>query len=147
MNWSHFLNQGKVERHDTTKREIDDLRGLVARNLKDASLPRLSADNRLGLSYEAGLILAKMAICCAGYRVKGPAHHKTMFEALPLAMGPSVQDMADFLEQCRRNRNAISYDAAGMVGDGEAAAAHREVVAFEIVVESWIIAHHAAFRR
>jgi hypothetical protein len=96
---------------------------LVARNLKDAALPRLSPDNRLGLSYEAGLILAKMAVACAGFRVKGTAHHKTMFEVLPLAMGDGVQDVTDFLERCRRERNAISDDAAGTVSASEAAAA------------------------
>ncbi len=147
MTWTQFLSQGRVERHAPTKQEIDDLRGLVARNLKDAALPRLSADNKLGLAYEAGLILAKMAVACAGYRVKGLGHHKTMFEVLPLAMGSQVQTTADFFERCRRERNTISYDAAGTVSDSEAAAALTEAVGFEVTVESWITNNHPVLRR
>lgn len=147
MTWTHYLNHGKVDRHSPTKQEIDDLRGLVARNVKDASLAQLSADNRLGLAYEAGFVLAKMAVACAGYRVKGLGHHKTMFEVLPLAMGPGVQNTADFFERCRRDRNAISYDAAGTVSESEAVAALKEATTFESAVESWIATNHPALRR
>lgn len=147
MTWTHYLNQGRVDRHTPTKQELDDMRGLVARNLKDAALPELSADNRLGLAYEAGLILAKMAVACAGYRVKGLGHHKTMFEVLPLAMGSGVQTTADFFEQCRRERNSISYDAAGTVSESKAAAALNEATAFEATVENWIATNHAVLRR
>jgi hypothetical protein len=59
-----------VDRHTTSKQELDDLRSVVTRNLADAAITALSADNRFGLAYEAGLLLAKMAIAAAGYRVK-----------------------------------------------------------------------------
>lgn len=123
------------------------MRALVARNLKDAALAGLSADNKLGLAYEAGLILAKMTVACAGYRVKGLGHHKTMFEVLPLAMGPSVQTTADFFEECRRDRNSISYDAAGTVSESEAEDALNEAVAFELTVEGWIAANHPVLKK
>ncbi len=88
-----------------------------------------------------------MAVACAGFRVKGTAHHKTMFEVLPLAMGDGVQDVADFLERCRRERNAISYDAAGTVSASEAAAALDEICNFETRVERWITDNHPSLRR
>lgn len=147
MNWTDYLKQGRVERHTPTKQELDDMRGLVARNLKDAALPELSADNRLGLSYEAGLILAKMAVACACYRVKGLGHHKTTFEVLPLVLGSGAQTTADFFEECRRDRNAISDDAAGMVSESEATAALKEAQAFEVRVEGWIAANHPLLKK
>lgn len=113
MSWPQLLSENRVERHTPTKQEIDDLRTLIARNLKDAAIVGLSNDNKFGLAYEAALIAAKIGIACAGYRVKGTAHHKTSFEALPLAMGNQIQVVADYFEQCRRRRNIISYDAAG----------------------------------
>lgn len=147
MSWQKLLNQNRVERHTTSKQEMGDLRALVARNLHDAALPGLSFDNKLGLSYEAALISAKMVIACSGYRLKAqPGHHKTSFEILPLAMGSSVQPVADFFEHCRRNRNLISYDAAGVVGQTEADDALREALAFEKLVESWITTTHPAFK-
>jgi hypothetical protein len=147
MTWKHYLNQGRLEGHSTSKQEIDDLRGLVARNLKDAALPALSADNRFGLAYEAGLILAKMVLACAGYRVKGVGHHKTTFEVLPLALGSKVQPTADYFEQCRRERNTISYDAAGTVSKTSAEEALKEATEFESAVESWITKNYPSLRR
>lgn len=147
MTWTNCLNQGRVERHTPSRREIDDLRSLVTRNLKDAAILGLSADNRLGLAYEAALILAKMAVTCVGYRVKGQGHHKTMFEVLPLAMGPSLQRTADFFEHCRRKRNSISYDAAGTVSESEADAALDEAMRLSAAVEAWIAVKHPNFRR
>jgi len=119
----------------------------VARNLKDAALAGLSADNKFGLAYEAALILAKMAVACAGYRVKGSAHHRTTFEALPLAMGRAAQANADFFEQCRRSRNLISYDVAGIITASQAATVYAEATAFEQAVEVWIAALHPALRK
>lgn len=147
MTWTHYLNQGRLDRHVPTRQELDDQRGLVARNLQDADIPALSTDNRLALAYEAALVLATIAIACAGYRVKGFGHHKTTFEVLPFAMGPGVQAAADFFERCRRDRNRVSYDVAGVVSVSEAAEALREAVAFEVAVESWVAAHHPLLQK
>lgn len=147
MTWTRLLEQGRVERHAATRRELDDLRALVARNLNDAALPGLSADNTLGLVYEAALVLAKMAIAAAGYRVKGHAHHKSTFDVVTLALGSGAQEAADFFELCRRSRNVISYDAAGVISKGQAAEALAEAVAFEATVESWIASTHPLLQR
>ena len=50
----------------TSKQELDDLRNAVDRNLRDAAIPQLSADNRFGVAYEAALLLGKIAVACAG---------------------------------------------------------------------------------
>lgn len=97
MSWRKLLDEQRVERHKATKREIDDLRAAVERNLTDAGITGLSADNRFGIAYEAVLLPAKMAVACAGYRVKGPGAHKTMFAAVELAMGAGVSNLIDDL--------------------------------------------------
>ena len=102
VTWQRLLTEQRVKRHTTGPQELDDLRGVVERDLKDAALEGLSADRRFGTAYNAVLQLAKMAIACAGYRVAGIAHHQTAFEALELAMGSSVSDLAAYFDICRR---------------------------------------------
>jgi hypothetical protein len=138
MTWKELLAAGRVESHLTSKQELDDLQKAVRRNLHDATLPGLSADNKFGLAYEAGLLLAKMAVACAGYRVKGQGAHQTTFVALKLAMGASVAKTASYLERCRRKRNQISYDTAGLVSDTEAEELAAETEKFRRAVEGWI---------
>jgi hypothetical protein len=94
------------------------------------------------LAYEAALLLAKMAVACAGYRVKGPGAHQTTFAALKLALGPNVVNTARYLERCRRKRNELSYDTAGVATDTEAAELLAQAQAMKNIVEQWIDANY-----
>jgi hypothetical protein len=146
MSWRKLLDEQRVERHNATKREIDDLRAAVECNLTDAGITGLSADNRFGIAYEAALLLAKMAVACAGYRVKGPGAHKTMFDAVELAMGARVSSEALYFDRCRRKRNNLSYDAAGIVPQTEAEELLKEAARFRTSVETWISKHYPQFK-
>ena len=110
----------------------------IDRNLCDAAIVQLSADNRFGLAYEAALLLAKMAVACAGYRVKGQGAHQTTLAALKLALGPNVVNTANYLDRCRRKRNELSYDAAGVATDTEATELLSQAHAMKNIVEEWI---------
>ena len=90
MSWQALLQAQRIKSHRTSRQELDDLRNVVERDLQDAALPALSADRRFATAYNAVLQLGKMAIACAGYRVVGPGHHLTTFEAVEIAMGSSV---------------------------------------------------------
>jgi hypothetical protein len=142
MTWQELLATHRIESHVTSKQELDDLRRAVGRNLQDAALPGLSADNKFGLAYEAGLLLAKMAVACAGYRVKGQGAHQTTFVAIKLAMGPSIAVTASYLDRCRRKRNEISYDTAGLVSNTEAEELAAEMKEFQMAVDGWIVKNH-----
>ena len=69
MSWKRLLADGGVLPQKASKTELDRLRGAIERNLRDAALPDLSADNKFGMAYEAALLTAKMAVAVAGYRV------------------------------------------------------------------------------
>jgi hypothetical protein len=142
MTWKELLADARVEPHVTSTQELGDLRSAVGRNLRDVAAVGLSADNKFGLAYEAGLLLAKMVVACAGYRVKGQGAHQATFAALKLAMGPSVAPAASYLDRCRRKRNEISYDAAGLVSDTEAGELITEVRRFQATVQAWIAKNH-----
>ncbi len=106
MTWSELENQRRVVREPTTKSEIDELRALAERNLKDAALPLLSSDGRFSMAYNAARTLANVSIRACGYRVKqkGGAHYNT-FLALPLAMGPRYETFADYFDGPIGTRN------------------------------------------
>lgn len=86
--------------------------------------------------------MAKIAIACAGYRIKGQGAHQATFAALKLAMGPGAAAAATYLDRCRRKRNQLSYEAAGIVSETEADELLSQVVDFEKLVESWINEHY-----
>ena len=148
MSWKRLLEEERVARHQSSKRELDALRGAIERNLGDAALEGLSADNRFGLTYEAALLTAKMAVHAAGYRVKvTPGAHRTTFEALALALGREHRDRADYFELCRRKRNNLSYDASGVATEREAEEILTETLGLLDTVEDWIRIDHPGWEK
>ena len=110
MSWQTLFADQKIKTHFTSKRELDDLREIVERDLRDAAIPGLSTDRRFATAYNAALQTSTMAVACSGYRVSGVGHHIATFEAAELALGPaSAQSMAYF-DACRRKRTSVDYD-------------------------------------
>jgi hypothetical protein len=139
MSWDRLLAAGRIARHRTSAAELDALRAAIARNLRDAALPGLSADNRYGLAYEGGLLAAKMAVAAAGYRVKAvPGAHRVTFEAVALAIGPSVEPLVSYFELARRRRNELSYEAAEVVTDRDAEEMAQQAETLRRMVDGWL---------
>jgi hypothetical protein len=148
MSWKKLLAEHKVHTHSTSKEELDALRGLIVRDLRDSEVKGLSADRRFATSYNAALQTAKMAIACAGYRLANtPGHHRLTFEAARLALGPKAAKSLDYLEGSRRKRNAIDYDHASAATETEAAEILVHAQRFLELVEQWIAAHHPKLAR
>jgi len=145
VTWNELENQRRIVREPTTKFEIDELRALAERNLKDAALPLLSADGRFSMAYNAARTLANIAIRASGYRVKqtGGAHYNT-FLALPLAMGSSFDTFADYFDGCRKSRNDLSYGAAYVVSNSDATELLEKTIAFRAIVEKWLCDNYPA---
>ena len=142
MTWKKLLDTNRVESHVTSKQELDDLRSAVSRNLKDAAIVGLSADNKFSMSYESSLLVAKMTISAAGYRVKGLGAHQTTWTAMKLALGKELAKTASYLDLCRRKRNELSYDSAGVVTAAEAAELLKEARKLKTMVDHWIEENH-----
>jgi hypothetical protein len=143
MNWKKLLAEHKVHLHRASKKELEALRELIARDLADAGIKGLSPDRQFATAYNAALQAAKMAIGCAGYRLGNtPGHHRLTLEAAHLALGPAAAKSLGYLETCRRKRNDIDYDHASVVTETEAAEIFAQVQSFLELVEQWIAAHH-----
>lgn len=128
-----------VQRHQTSKNELDNMRALVARDLADATVEGLSADRRFATAYNAALQAANMAIACAGYRVTAKVgHHKVAVDGVKLALGTSADEYAEYFEICRRKRNVIDYTRSHVVTDTEAKEILEKAREFYDLVEGWI---------
>jgi len=71
MSWKKLQAEGRVRTHKASKKELNELRALIARDLEDAAIQELSDDRRFATAYNAALQTAKMAIACAGYQLAG----------------------------------------------------------------------------
>ena len=139
MTWTKLLGNHDVQRHRTSKKELDDIRALVARDLADAAVTGLSADRRFATAYNAALLAANMAIACAGYRVTAKTgHHKISFDGIKLALGATAGKYADYFEICRRKRNVIDYTRSHVATETETKEIVEKAREFYEFVEAWI---------
>lgn len=108
-------------------------------------MPALSADRRFATAYNAVLQLGKMVVACAAYRVVGPGHHLTTFEAVEIAMGSSVSALVTYFDTCRRKRNQVDYDRVNAATETEAQELLNKAEEFRGLVEKWIRKHHPRY--
>lgn len=66
----------------------------------------------------------------------------TTFEAVEIAMGPSVSALASYFDTCRRKRNQVDYDRANAATQTEAEELISKAEEFRTLVEKWILKHH-----
>ena len=121
MTWTNLLANKEAQKHKTSKKELDNMRALIARDLADAGLAGLSADRRFATAYNAALQAANMAIACAGYRIMSKVgHHRVSLESTKLVLGKPMHKYADYFETCRRKRNTIDYTFSNVATETEA---------------------------
>lgn len=140
MSWSTLVANKRVHRHRTSKREVESLLKIADRDLDDARISGLSPDRSFATAYNAVLQLSKLTIACAGYRVSSSVagHHQTTFEAVKLAVGPTVKQLADYFETCRRKRNVIDYDDVDVVTHAQAQELLSKADEYRRLVMRWI---------
>ncbi len=145
MRLTDLLRTGRLRRHSTSAQEIAQLLELAQQRLADARVEAISSDLRFCAAYEAALQLATIPICCAGYRAAGLGHHATVFEALPLGMGPEFAALSAYYNACRIKRNVAQYRRAGEIMDSEVDELIDSVDAFMRQVREWLQANHPEF--
>ena len=138
MSLEDLLAERLLRPHTTSSQEVVQLLAVCQRDLQDAALPELSPDRRFVTAYNAALQAATAALACRGYRASATAHHQTVISAIPLAMGKQFQDLSEYLNRCRRKRNAADYDRVGGVSDEEVDELLREAGNFISDVRLWI---------
>jgi len=141
MSLDDWLRNGWLSKHDPTKREISELLGIVARDVRDAQTPGLSPEWKLNIAYNAALQAATAALAASGYRASRQAHHYRVIESLSRTIG--VEDeIVRRLDGFRKKRNIGGYERAGTVSDHEAAEMLKLATDLLDNVKVWLSLHH-----
>ena len=92
------------------KAQLAKLMAAAQRNINDAQLKGLSAENRFDAAYKAVMQAAMVALNANGYRTltSKPGHHQTAIQTLPLTIG-LPQPKVIVLDALRKQRNLSDY--------------------------------------
>src|SRR5271155_1287761 len=141
MSWANLLATNRVTVLPSSKAELDNLRSIVARSLKDVESAGLSADARFIMAYDAARTLSLVVVRASGYRPRMVGAHYNTFLALETA-DPAFAALSAYFDGCRIKRNSCEYDFAGGVSDTDAEGLLKEVRQFAVDAEAWIKAHY-----
>ena len=120
MSLEDWVKNGWLVQHKTSKREIQNLLGIIERDLKDCKVREISADWRFAIAYNAALQCCTIALYCRGYKPdRGQSEHYRTIQSLVLTMGNDYTEIRDYLNACRAKRNTSDYDSAGTVSESE----------------------------
>ena len=137
MSLSDWAKSGWLKPQQPARDQIAKIFGVVDRDLED-SKRNLSPDGQFNIAYNAALQLCAIALLAEGWRPdKLNAHYRTI-GALPLILGKTWQDGADYLDACRSKRNGLEYDAAGRVSAAEAKELREFAVELRGAVVAWL---------
>ena len=100
-----------LERVEPERAGIARMLAAAERNLADAQLAGLSAENRFDAAYKAIMQSAMAALRANGYRTltSQPGHHQTALQTLPLTIG-LANDRMILLDGLRKQRNLADYE-------------------------------------
>lgn len=93
MSLKQWEDNGWLKPHRTSRKEINNLLGIVDRDLRDAGKD-ISADRRFGIAYNAALKLCTILLYAKGYRPSHESHHYRTLAALSEILGDDRKDDA-----------------------------------------------------
>lgn len=93
--------------------DLDAIKRLVTaaeRNISDAKITAISAENRFDAAYKAIMQIANAALQANGYRTltSKPGHHQVMIQSLSKTLGID-NDTVILLDMMRKQRNVADY--------------------------------------
>lgn len=133
MTLANLLAIQRLQAFNATSQGVQRLLAAAIRNLADARIAQLSAENRFDAAYKCILQCAMLGLWARGYRTSTsqPGHHQTALQALPLTMG-LPNDVIIVLDALRKQRNLNDYEGdpvsqavvAECIGQSEVLLAH-----------------------
>ena len=120
---------------------IGRLLSAAARNIADAQVAAISAENRFDAAYKAIMQLANAALQAHGYRTltSKPGHHMTMIQTLGQTIGLERETVIA-LDALRKQRNVADY-AGDIVPPTAVAACVTHAQALQQAVLQWLKAN------
>lgn len=120
---------------------IGKLLAAAQRNIADAQLTGLSAENRFDAAYKAIMQLPMVALQANGYRTltSKPGHHQTAIQTLTTSVGVAPAEVI-VLDALRKLRNLSDY-SGDLIPDAVAAECLASAQALQRHVLAWLKAH------
>jgi hypothetical protein len=144
MSLENWLRNGFLRKHDPTLAEVQQLLGVVDRELSDASAQGLSPDGKFEHAYNAARLLCMIALHASGYEVgKGSGHHHYIINSLEHTLGASQADNTVYLSRCSKQRSQGLYDRAGVVDQKDADDLLATAAQLKADVLAWLRANHS----
>ena len=115
MTLENLLAIRRLVRHEAGRAAILKLLAAAQRNLADAKVTSISAENRFDAAYKAILQCAMGALWAKGFRTSTsePGHHQTAIQALPLTLAVDSATVI-VLDALRKQRNFNDYTGDGV---------------------------------
>lgn len=120
---------------------IGKLLAAAQRNLADAQLAGLSAENRFDAAYKAIMQLSMVALQANGYRTltSKPGHHQTAIQTLTTSVGVAPAQVI-VLDALRKLRNRSDY-SGDLIPDAVAAECLASALTLQEHVLAWLKMH------
>lgn len=115
MSLENLLAIQRLVRHEAGRAVVLKLLAAAERNLADAKVTAISAENRFDAAYKAILQCAMAALSAKGYRTSTsqPGHHQTAIQTLPLTLAVDTATVI-VLDALRKQRNLTDYTGDGV---------------------------------
>lgn len=141
MTLENLLAIHRLQAFDATPDGVQRLLASAGRNLADARLVGLSADNRFDAAYKAIMQCAMIGLWARGFRTatSQPGHHQTAPQALPKTMG-LAPDTVIVLDALRKQRNLNDY-AGDPVTDAAVDECLAQAEALIAHTRQWLASH------
>ena len=143
MSFADWVKNGWLVAHKSSRQEIANLLGIVARDLKDSQAKDVSDDWRFAIAYNAALQAATAALAASGYRAARDSHHYRVIQSLELTVGKDSKFIGAF-DAFRKKRNVSSYDIGGGISHREVEEMIGIAQSLRHDVEQWIRKNHAS---
>lgn len=142
MTLQNLLSINRLQAFTPARSAVMQLLRAAQRNLADAGLAALSADNRFDAAYKTIMQCAMLGLWANGYRTSTnqPGHHLTAIQSLPLTMQVSKETVI-VLDALRKQRNLNDYEG-DPIADSALAACLDEAGKLLAYTRQWLATHH-----
>lgn len=142
MTLQNLLSINRLQSFTPARSAVLRLLRAAQRNLEDAGLGALSADNRFDAAYKTIMQCAMLGLWVNGYRTSTnqPGHHLTAIQSLTLTMNVPKETVI-VLDALRKQRNLNDYED-DPIADGALAACLDEAEKLLAYTRQWLATHH-----
>jgi hypothetical protein len=143
MTLENLLAIHRLQAFEATPGGVFRLLASADRNLADARLIGLSADNRFDAAYKTIMQCAMVGLWANGYRTSTsqPGHHQTALQALPKTLGVAP-DTVIILDALRKQRNLNDYEG-DLVTDAAVRECLAQAEALLAHTRQWLVSHRS----